>query len=363
MPKNAILGVKRSPQGYLLHMEVRWRDSEISTIDFLSQEQDLMSFEGTDSDLVICDEPMKRVIYVALSRGLLDRNGYLICAYTALKEAWMKEVTDQADGKKRALVVADIRDNKWDILGNHILSEASIKRFEELLSEDEKEIRLHGKYYHLSGLVYKELDQVAHYVDKLPDRYITWAVLDPHDRNPHWMIWAAVDPSGDIVIYDELILNGNLYELSQAIKAREKNRVMHTRLIDPNFGHKPAAVGSNQSVQDQLRKLGVDFTEAIDDEEAGIAAVREYLRFNKLKPVDFTNKPKLFFLRNAVPQTAKAMFNLQYKEWKHIQDEKEDNEAIMEKNKHAGDTIRYLCIASPRFKKFKSYEGIEDRLY
>jgi hypothetical protein len=138
---------------------------------------------------------------------------------------------------------------------------------------------------------------------------------------------------------------------------------LHTRLIDPNFGHKPSSVGSNITVQDQLRKFGINFVEAIDDEEAGTAAVREYLRFNKSKPIDIGNKPKLFFLRGGAPQTQKAMFNLQYKEWKGVADDREDNERIMEKNKHAADTIRYLCVSQPRYARFKKYEGMDEPLY
>lgn len=363
LPKKQIQKMKRSPQGYLMHMEIDYRGKGTSVIDFLSQEQDMMSFEGGDADIIIADEPLKRSIYVALMRGLVDRNGYFICGYTALKEAWMKELTDNADGKLRDFFVADMRDNKYDIKGNPILKEESIKRFEETLTEDEKEVRLHGRYYHISGLVFKELSDV-HIVDTLPEKYITWASLDPHDRNPHWMIWAAVDPTGDIVIYKELIKACNLYDLAQSIKTVEKDMTIHSRIIDPNFGHKPASVGSNTSVQDQLRKFKMDFVDATtDDTEAGIAMVRDYLRYNKLKPVDFTNKPKLFFLKDAVPQTLKAMYNLQYRDWKGISDEKEDNERIMEKNKHAGDTIRYLCISKPRYKRFKPYYGIDEKLY
>jgi hypothetical protein len=365
MPSNAFIGrPKRSPQGYWHHADIKWRDGQgVSTIDFLSQEQDLMSFEGTDADIVVADEPLKRSIYIALQRGLIDRDGWFICAFTALKEAWMKELTDQADGIKRAVFVADMRDNKWDIRGNSILKEESIKRFEDNLSEDEKEIRIHGRYYHLSGLVYKELDSTVHIVDKLPDKYVVWASLDPHDRNPHWMIWAAVDPTNDVVIFKELISQCPLYELSKQIKSIEKDFNMHTRLIDPNFGHKPSAVGANLSVQDQLRKFGVDFIDGMDDIEAGVACVREALRYNKNKVADLTNKPKLFFLRNAVPQTLKAMFNLQYRDWKGIADEKEDNERIMEKNSHASDTIRYLLSARPRYQKYRIYGGIDEKMY
>lgn len=367
MPKNMILGTpKRSPQGYIVHMDVKWRGKEgfISTIDFLTQEQDMMSFEGTDADIVVCDEPLKRGIYVALMRSLVDRDGWFICAYTALKESWIKEVTDKADGKLRDFFVADIRDNKFDIQGNPILKEESIQRFEDMLTEDEKEVRLHGKYYHLSGLVYKEFDPAVHIIDKLPEKFITWASLDPHDRNPHWMIWAAVDPTGDVVVYKELIRNCPLYDLTQDIKSIEKDISMHSRILDPNYGHKPSAVGSNITVQDQLRKYGVDFIDAAtDDEDAGIAVVREYLRYNKNKPVEFTNRPKLYFLRNAVPQTIRAFSNLQYKDWRSGQDDKEENERIMEKNKHAADTIRYLLVSRPRYQRFRRFEGLDEPIY
>ena len=367
MPQKVYAGnPKRSPQGYLVHMDVKWKGNKgISTIDFLSQEQDIMSFEGWDADIVISDEPLKEKIFIAIQRGLVDRGGWFICAYTALKEAWMKKLTDKADGTLRDFFVADIRDNKFNIRGDTILKEENIKRLEESMSEEAREVRIHGRYYHLSGLVYKELDQTVHQVDKMPEKYITWGVLDPHDRNPHWMIWAAVDPIGDITLYKELILRGNLYELAKAIKFHEKGMSMHSRIIDPNFGHTPDSVGSNITVQDQLRQPPnrVDFIDGIDDDEAGVAAVREYLRFDRSKKISINNRPKLYFLKGACPKTWEAMSELQYKDWKGATDEREDNERIMEKNKHAADTVRYLCIQHPKYKKFKTYEGMDEQIY
>jgi hypothetical protein len=108
----------------------------------------------------------------------------------------------------------------------------------------------------------------------------------------------------------------------------------------------------------------VDFIDPYtDDVDAGIAMVREYLRFNKKEPVGLTNRPKLYFIKNAVPQTIKALQSLQYKEWKGVSDDREDNERIMERHAHAADTLRYLCVSKPQYRRPKSYHGLDEPLY
>lgn len=99
---------------------------------------------------------MKRNHRIATQRGLIDRSGQSILTFTPLIEPWMKEeIVDKADGKNIDVFYGNTRDNLFDIKGNPILSEADIKRFEDMLTDDEKETRIRGKFFHLKGLVYK----------------------------------------------------------------------------------------------------------------------------------------------------------------------------------------------------------------
>ena len=357
LPKGEIKTLRRSPQGYIHKMITK----DGSMIEFLTMEQDLMAFEGQDLDLFWGDEPIERRRFIATQRGLIDRSGFSLLTFTPLIEPWMKEeLVDKADSKKIDVFTADIRNNKFDIVGNPILREEDIKLFENMLTEDEKETRLHGRFFHLKGLVYKEFDPSIHCLDefKYEEGYPVICVLDPHDRLPHHIIWAMIDRINDIYVMFEQVKEGTIQELAAMIKATEKYfgwRVIK-RLIDPNFGRKPL-LSTGLNVIDELYKYKVNFTEADDNEATGRLKVKEYLHYNKDKPIDINNKPKLYFVRNKCPITIRSLMNYQYAEWKGNtdRDPKEDDKP---KDAHGADVTRYLCNSQPSFYLPQIYEPV-----
>ena len=261
--------------------------------------------------------------------------------------------SDKADGKRIECFFAQMRDNKFDINGNSILSEESIKEFEESLPEEIKEIRVNGQFFTLRGRVYKEFSD-AHVIDfKYPYPEPVICILDPHDRKPHHVIWAYVDRDDDVYIDYELIVRCELDDLAHKIKLIEKERgyKMRQRLIDPNFGLKPARPGANWSVKDELTKHGCSFYPANDEIELGHMLVRDYLHYDRNKPLTATNKPKAFFSRERVPNTTRSMRNYQYDEWlgktKNKRDPKEETQ---DKDSDGADTVRYLLVSKPRFR-------------
>ena len=346
--------IKRSPQGYLV--KIRFQNDTF--IEFLSGEQDQMAWEGQDLDFYWGDEPVKRSHWVATQRGLLDRSGHSILSFTPLIEPWMKEeIVDKSDSKNIEVFYGTTRDNMFDIEGNPILREEDIARFENMLTEDEKQTRIHGKFFHLKGIVYKEFDD-NHLISnfRYEDNFPVICVLDPHDRQPHWVIWAAIDRVNDIYIMYESIIEGTIKELAARILATEKYFKWNIvkRLIDPNFGRKPARVGSNVTVINELAGYRVAFTEANDSKETGRLRVKSYLHYNRNKPIDINNRPKLYFVRNTCPGTIRSMKNLQYDEWKT--DEKDPKEQVKQKDTHGAHAIRYLCMDNPKFYLPMPYE-------
>jgi len=352
---------KRTAQGYL--QRVVCKDG--STIDILTQEMKNEAYESMDWDFIWCDEPQSQFKYQAMRRGLVDRMGRMVMTFTPLTEPWMKdELVDKADGKKMKVFTVDIRENKFDIKGNPILSEEAIQDFEESLPEDIKEARLHGQFLHLRGTVYKEFSDV--HVD--PDlRYNPGdpvvCVLDPHDRQPHHLIWASVDRDDDIYVLEEMMIHCELETLAKRIRAFEKAHKfrMWKRLIDPNFGRKPAKPGVNTSVIKELGRYGASFYESDDNIELGHMVVREYLHYDLQKPVTAVNKPKLFFHAKCV-ETIKSMRNLQYDEWKG-DDEKSPKELEKQKDTHGADCIRYLCVSKPRWFSHRREEEQTEPAY
>lgn len=354
IPKSHIKDIQRITGSYLNRLECK----DGSTVDFLTSEQDQMRFEGADWDFYWGDEPQKKKQFDGIMRGLVDRHGISVLTFTPLVEPWMKEdLVDKADGKKIEVITAIMHDNLCDIKGNPILSKADIEEYEASLSEDMRETRIYGKFFHLRGVVYTEFSDV-HKIEfsyQYPDPVIS--ILDPHDRQPHHVIWAVVDRNEDLFIHSELSVHCTVQELSNLIKKVEKDNGyrMRKRLIDPNFGRSPLITTGRTFIQEMARSGCGGWTESDDAKDEGRLKVKEYLHYNKRQEISHTNKPKLFFHKFRTPLTIHSMQNHQYEEWVgKIAGDRDPKEKPKDKETHGADCIRYLCMSNPTHGKMES---------
>mgnify|MGYP001609697663 CR=1 FL=1 len=326
-----------------------------STVDFLSSEQDDMAFEGADWDFYWGDEPQKKKKFDAIMRGLIDRGGHILLTFTPLVEPWMKEeLIDKSDGVRIEAFIVDTYDNQFDIKGNPILKKENIDEMAAMWDEDTKQTRIHGKFFHLRGVVWGEFSEV-HQIDfdyMYPDPVIS--VLDPHDRQPHHVIWAAIDRNDDIFIHSEMAMHCTVDELAKAIKAREKSEgyKLRRRLIDPNFGRKPLITTGRNLIQELSHSGCSGWTESNDAKEEGRLKVKDYLWYDKTQEISHTNKPKLYFNKKRVPLTIHSVRNHQYEEWiGKIAGERDPKEKSKDKDTHGADCIRYLCMNNPTYER------------
>ena len=365
LPPKYIRKEKRVTGNYLNHIEC----VDGSKVDFLTKEQSDMSFEGADWDFYWGDEPQSKRKFDAINRGLVDRHGLGVITFTPLIEPWMKEdLVDKADGVSIDVITAGIRDNKFDVRGNQILTENSIKDWERTLSDDVAQTRIYGKFFHLRGTVYPEFGEVhcQRFQYNYPDPVI--CILDPHDRQPHHVIWAIVTSDDDLYVHTELSVHCTVEELAKSIKRIEKGirseltgpdgvikeikmgYRMKKRLIDPNFGRKPL-ITTGRNMIEELAKCGLGgWQEADDPKEEGHLKVKDYLHYDKSEAMSLTNKPKLYFHKERVPLTIRSMRNYQYSEWLgQTAEERDPKEAPKDKDTHGADCIRYLCMSNPRY--------------
>jgi hypothetical protein len=141
---------------------------------------------------------------------------------------------------------------------------------------------------------------------------------------------------------------------------------MRKRIIDPNFGLKPAKPGANWSVKDELTKHGCGFYPGNDDVELGHMIVRDYLHYDRSKEMTAVNKPKVFFSRERVPNTVRSMRNYQYDEWSGVTKNKRDpKEETQDKDSDGAATMRYLLITKPRFRVIQESHSdeLEEAVY
>ena len=351
LPTAYIKKMRRTPQGFLSKLVC----TDGSTVDFLSNEMDDLAFESADWDFYWGDEPQKKTKFFAIQRGLVDRRGQTLLTFTPLTEPWIKEeIVDVADGVRTNVITGDIRDNTQDIHGHPILSEESISEFEAKMPEDLRQTRIHGKFFHLRGLVYPEFDatihtwrETPHLKYQYPDPVV--CVLDPHDRLPHHVTWLWLDRQDTHFVDRELVFTGTLKALCKAILQLEAQAGyrMAKRLVDPNFGRKPSQVGGGRSVIDELatKPFPLYFGEANDDKAAGRMRVKSLLHYDRTQPLSVTNSPKLYLHKDRCPVTIRSLRDHQYDEWKGAnKDDKDLKETEKPKDTHGADCLRYAAI-------------------
>lgn len=344
------LDIKHS-MGHIERFYVRHKDGNQSVAEVLTHEQDDDAFESWSGHWAWFDEPPPREKYIAMSRGLVDFNGRTWFTLTPLNEPWLyDEIMGKEDGR-RWFIQVSIFDNPYQ-------SKEAIENFISKMDEDSKEARVHGKFRHLAGIVYKEFDPLIHLVSrskiKIKDEWPTWFVLDPADRRAHHGLWAKCDPLGTIYIFDELVFKGTIKDLCDRIKIREAEYNVSTdnliRILDPNKGRTPSAV-SGLTLVNEFAQHGVYFgVDANDDVTLGHLAVKEKLSWDKTKPFSTTNCPKLYFIQERTRECVRQLQSYVWDDWRGVsKGARSEKETVKDVNKDMPDCVRYLIIKDPQW--------------
>jgi hypothetical protein len=240
------------------------------------------------------------------------------------------------------VVTADIRDNPH-------LSEDAVKGFEQSLTEEEKEARIHGRFMHLTGLVYKEFNPDIHICEP-PIVRPTWTrymAIDPHERMPTAVLWFAVDNNENHWVYDELWLaDMDIEQIAHAIHVQEGSLKARIKLIDPHNDKDNVAAGGF-NIRKELMKHGVYTERANSDPALGKSRIRQALkpRYSALLK---TEVPQLRISRDC-KQTIYEFQHYLWDEYKRNKEEYELKEQVKKKNDHFMDCLRYIYNHNPRY--------------
>jgi phage terminase large subunit-like protein len=329
---------QRNPIG----IPVKWIFKNGNVFDILTHEQSVEQFEGWSGDLAWFDEPPPRDKYIATRRGLVDNNGKTLLTLTPLKQPWIYDEIYTNDDPTYFCVTMDISDNPT-------LTDESIQEFSKSLNEEEREARLHGKFRHLSGLVFKEFDPDVHIWEgtKAKKHWTSYFAIDPHPRTPTACLWVAVDEHDQLYVYDELWLaEMTVPEISSAIKAQEMDIPARWRFIDPAMDKDNELMGGFNT-RKELMKYGIACTRANNDFDYGISKIREVLRPTYLPLVKLTI-PRLRISRNC----RHTIYEFQHYMWDEYTMRPEDHDPkqrVKKKNDHFIDCLRYILNANPRY--------------
>jgi phage terminase large subunit-like protein len=330
---------QRNPMG----IKIKYWLKNGSVFDILTHEQSTEQFEGWKGHIAWFDEPPPRDKYVATLRGLVDFHGRNWLTLTPLTQPWIyDDIYTKSDKKSTFVVTTDIRDNKH-------LTEEAIAEFERSLTEEEKEARIHGRFLHLTGLIYKEFSPDVHICEQ-PDVKPYWTrymAIDPHERTPTAVLWVAVDPEDRHWIYDELWLKDmDIEQIAYAIQAQEGTLKADVRLIDPHADKDNIAAGGF-NFRKELMRHGVFCQRANSDPMLGKARIRQVLtpRFSSVMKSVI---PQLRISRHCT-QTIYEFQHYIWDEHKRNKEEYAPKETAKKKNDHFMDCLRYIYNFGPRY--------------
>jgi hypothetical protein len=333
LPMSEVLKIKSYPGGEM--SKIFYRNG--STVDFLTYEQDDKVFEGWTGDWVQWDEPMPRSKYIASLRGLIRRKGFTWMAMTPLDEPWIYDeiYTQAGPGSDRPDVF------NFDITDNKTLSPEEIAEFASKLTPDEREARLHGRFKHLSGLIYKELRPDIHFIEPfdIPKDWTRYCAMDYHSRMPCAIVWIAVSPKGAAYVYDELWIDKTVDVISETIKAKENGDTVRARFIDSISATPDRITGT--SPQREFARHGLHFRSSTKNWVLGLNAVREYLKLGT------DGAPGIYFMRQRADKVIHSHERYQWDEYSGAREG--EKEEAKKKFAHFPDAVRYILVTRPSY--------------
>lgn len=328
-----------------------------STINIMSSEEDVKNFEGWDSQGVMINEPVDMERWQEILRGALVLGGRIWLCMTLIREGWIYDaIYDNKSEDIFTITVAQVE--------NKFLDKEFRERYERNVDPIQREARLLGIPQFLIGLVYKNFQHDVHVIPRHnpPSGATIYHALDPHDREKHALGWAYVNNTttqvgdkskgektvtiqpGDLVFYDDAELTPtSVDDLVNFIKAKEGHRTTFRRIIDPNKGRTPQ-VTSGTTLAEELvlppRKLYY-FDQINDNIHDRHRIVGSLLEYDRGKPIDAINHPKLYITENC-KNIIKGFL-------RYCWDEKSSREKPKDDYKHFPDVVGYIAMDNPRY--------------
>ena len=248
--------------------------------------------ESSDWDFIHGDEPFPNDMWIAVSRGLIDRGGKAWFLMTPIKEPWIYHwFMDNAlkDPENFGVITGDMDDNP-------LLEEKEKELFLSQLSEEERDCRKKGIPLALGHLVYPTFDENVHLFRGTPfgwkdpysppQEYLSAYAIDPHPQTPMAVLFVAISPimqdgTRHVFWYDEIYEKIKLSELATMIEDRKLRARICYELCDPCAWIEDPETGRSWS--DTLWDNGLRVEKATKAKTAGIMETRDHFRHPKMK--------------------------------------------------------------------------------
>src|SRR6185436_9531219 len=224
---------------------------------------------------------------------------------------------------------------------NRILDAAAIAELASKLTDEQREVRLHGNFLHLSGVIYSlftngssiwcfkcqkkivpvdnkcltckgdDIESFSHVIEphQVPNNWPIVFVIDPHPRKKDAMGWFAITPSDDVVMVAEGEWDGTAADGWRYVQETETRLKLYTRkrLMDPNIATETNdKLGRGWTIRRAYDDVGLRCDLAADEINTGIQNVQELL-----KPDQRTRRPRF----RTFAHNSKFIYGMQHWAW------------------------------------------------
>jgi hypothetical protein len=270
-----------------------------SKISFLTHLMEPLALEGLEFDYAFFDEPPPRQVFLAIMRGNRRKGSRFNATIigTPIAEVWLYEELYQPAVKGER---SDIGVHRFSTAVNAMnLSDGYIDAFSKNLSEKEKQIRLHGEFFHLTGLALAHLFKPELHVTEPFDFPVGKPVciaIDPHPSKK--TVALMVGSTGDGRLYAIKELASPLPARAFAAELRDWMRGYDVLdIVVDSLGQTPTSGGEgNRSFCDVLRSCGVaarSTTFKEKNDEQFIESIRDVLEIPDVADAWGRKLPKL----------------------------------------------------------------------
>lgn len=324
------------------------------TIEFMTNEQNVRSFQGPPRQKIIYDEEPRHDIYKEnlMRFTTSDRLDVLFCMTPTEGMSWVKdEILDKADGKSIATFKVPSITNK----------RANLEVLREILkglgSYEEVKMRLLGEFVSLSGLVYGRLfNEKVHVIDPFPvgktnddketkENYYKYYVVrgcDPHLVKPSACVELAADTEGNEYVIGCYLRDCDTETLKEDLAERAKGYRLGWTIFDKSADSTMIVFGDRNIYREMTRgKNAVPASFKSEKFTGSIAAGVDDIK-KKLKLNPKTQKPSLYFFNTPeVRPLIQAMKNLERDTYQN-EDEKGLKDRIKEGKYDLHACLRYI---------------------
>lgn len=218
----------------------------------------------------------------------------------------------------------------WD---NPLIDRREIEMARSILGKEYFEEQYEGRFVSFSGRVYKEFNVETHTCDpfEIPRTWDRYRAIDYGVTAPFVCLWFAVNPQGEVFLYDEHYqTNRTLSYHAAEIDRKTGTNYISTTYIDPSAGIKI----------DLCSTYNIPCIDADNDVPLGISRVKEYLKIDAI-----TEEPKMKVFKNCT-NVIREMMQYCYPE---STDENNTKDKPMKKDDHSMDCVRYFIASRPTY--------------